>query len=244
MAASTYDAIVVGAGGGVGSATFFHLARQGLRVLGIDRFPPGHDRGSSHGETRAIRLAYFEHPDYVPLLRRAYELWDELTALRGEELLRRTGLVEVGPEDGEVVRGVLASSRLHGLVVETPASQEAEARFPGPRLPSTMTAGFEREGGFRHVEACVGAHAELGREAGGALEIGSPVVSWTARESEVAVRTSTGEHRAARLIVAGGAWSSDLLADLRVPLLVLRKPLYWFDCPSPAYRLDRSEEHT
>src|SRR5262249_45392523 len=110
---STYDAIVLGTGG-VGSAALFHLARRGLRVLGIDRFSPGHDRGSSHGETRIIRQAYFEHPDYVPLLLRAYELWSELEKLTQQELFHQVGLLQIGPRNGHVVAGVLQSARQHG----------------------------------------------------------------------------------------------------------------------------------
>ena len=109
-----YDAIVLGTGG-VGSAAAWQLARRGATVLGIDRFPGGHDRGSSHGETRVIRQAYFEHSDYVPLLLRAYELWGELEAVSGIELLHQVGLLQVGPADGEVVPGVLRSARKHRL---------------------------------------------------------------------------------------------------------------------------------
>ena len=102
---STYDVIVLGTGG-VGSAALYHLARRGMKVLGLDRFPPGHDRGSSHGRTRIIRQAYFEHPNYVPLLLRAYELWKELSERCGKQLYREIGLLQIGPSDGQVVPGV------------------------------------------------------------------------------------------------------------------------------------------
>lgn len=135
----TYDAIVVGVGG-VGSAALFHLARRGARVLGLDRFPPGHDRGSSHGDTRVIRLAYYEHPDYVPLLRRAYELWAALEREAGEPLVRETGLLQVGPEKGRVVEGVLASAARWGLEVERWSPAEARRRFPGFRTRASRAA--------------------------------------------------------------------------------------------------------
>src|SRR6266478_1841084 len=108
-----YDAIVIGACGGVGSATMFHLASRGARVLGLDRFAPGHDRGSSHGRTRVIRLDYFEHPSYVPLLRRAYELWHELEQSSDQKLIHITGIVEIGAPDGMLITGVLASIKQH-----------------------------------------------------------------------------------------------------------------------------------
>src|SRR5436190_17094017 len=115
---STYDVIVLGTGG-VGSAAVYQLAKRRVKVLGIDQFPGGHDRGSSHGETRVIRQAYFEHPDYVPLLLRAYELWRELEHLAGEDLLHQVGLLQVGPPAGAVVGGVLESAQRHNLQVES-----------------------------------------------------------------------------------------------------------------------------
>src|SRR6478672_7488328 len=101
-----YDVVVCGLGV-MGSAALYELARRGTRVLGIDRFPPGHDRGSSHGETRIIRLAYFEHPSYVPLVRRAYELWREFEVEAARPLLHVTGIAEIGPPDGALVTGTL-----------------------------------------------------------------------------------------------------------------------------------------
>src|SRR6478672_5584422 len=117
MPLSHYDAIVIGTGG-VGSAVLFHLAKRGAKVLGLDRFPPGHDRGSSHGRTRIIRQAYFEHPDYVPLLKRAYELWADLSQRCEKQLYHEIGLLQIGPPDGQVVPGVLESARRHGLDVD------------------------------------------------------------------------------------------------------------------------------
>src|SRR6187551_1580956 len=110
----TYDAVVIGLGV-TGAASLYRLAQRGLRVVGIDQFVPGHDRGSSHGETRIIRLGYFEHPSYVPLLREVYALWRNLETEAGKKLLNVTGIVEIGPPDGELVRGTLASSKLHEL---------------------------------------------------------------------------------------------------------------------------------
>src|SRR6478609_10660963 len=127
-----YDVIVLGAGG-VGSAAAYHLAQRGAKVLAIDQFPGGHDRGSSHGETRVIRQAYFEHADYVPLLLRAYELWRKLEKETGTDLLQQVGLLQVGPPEGFVVRGVLEAARLHGLKVESLRGEEVPKRFPGFR---------------------------------------------------------------------------------------------------------------
>src|SRR5215467_9324465 len=107
-----YDAIVLGVGG-MGSATVYHLARRGRRVLGLEQFSLGHDRGSSHGVNRIIRLAYAEHPNYVPLLRRAYELWRELESRAGERLLYITGGLDIGAPDSQIVTGSLRSCSEH-----------------------------------------------------------------------------------------------------------------------------------
>jgi sarcosine oxidase len=92
---SHFDVVVCGLGA-MGSAALHHVARRGKRVLGVERYAPGHDRGSSHGATRIIRLGYFEHPSYVPLLRHAYKLWRELEAATARALLHVTGIVEIG----------------------------------------------------------------------------------------------------------------------------------------------------
>src|ERR1051325_7992575 len=129
---SRYDVIVLGCGG-VGSAALYHLARRGVRVLGIDRFNPPHDRGSTHGHTRVIRQAYFEHPNYVPLLLESYHLWRELEETAGRQLLHQIGLVEIGPPDGVVVPGVLQAAREHRLGIETLTASDIERRWPGLR---------------------------------------------------------------------------------------------------------------
>src|SRR4029453_894447 len=129
--AERYDVVVVGVGG-MGSAALYHLARRGKRVLGLERFDVLHERGSSHGLTRIIRLAYFEHPDYVPLLRRAYELWRELEREAGEQLLHVTGIVEGGER---IYEGVLRSCADHDLPHDVLDGAEISRRFPAYRLP-------------------------------------------------------------------------------------------------------------
>jgi glycine/D-amino acid oxidase-like deaminating enzyme len=162
---STFDVIVLGVGG-VGSAALYHAARRGLRCLGIDRFPPGHDRGSSHGESRVIRMAYFEHADYVPLLRRAYELWADVERATNQTLFHRVGLLEVGPPDGVVVPGVLKAAREHRLRVESLTRADLTVRFPGFQLPENCSAVFEADAGYLLVENCVRAHANLAQQRG------------------------------------------------------------------------------
>src|SRR5215467_207229 len=131
----TFDAIVLGVGG-MGSAALYHLARRGRRVLGIEQFSLGHELGSSHGATRIIRLAYAEHPTYVPLLRRAYQLWRELETQAGERLLFVTGGIDAGEENSETIKGSLLSCKMHDLTHEQLDSASLNRRFPGYRLPA------------------------------------------------------------------------------------------------------------
>src|SRR5262245_10969008 len=185
---TTYDAIVIGTGG-VGSAAALHLAQRGCRVLGLDRFPGGHDRGSSHGHTRIIRMAYFEHPDYVPLLRRSYELWTELEQLREKQLYYPVGLLEVGPPDGIVIPGVFASARQHGLAIDEVDHVTLRERFPGFLLPEGCQAVFESNAGFLLVEECVLAHLDQAIQNGAELRTGESIVEWSADSQGVTVRT-------------------------------------------------------
>ena len=145
-----YDVIVAGVGG-MGSAALYHLARRGLSVLGLERYDIPHAMGSSHGVNRIIRMAYFEDPSYVPLLRRAYELWRELEGVSGERILVITGGLDAAPEDHRVFRGSLQSCREHGLAHEVLTAAEVRRRFPGYALPSSHMAIFQPDGWLRHV---------------------------------------------------------------------------------------------
>ncbi|MEE4109114.1 MAG: N-methyl-L-tryptophan oxidase [Halieaceae bacterium] len=222
-----YDLIVLGTGA-IGGAAMFHATRRGLTTLGLDRFPPGHDRGSSHGESRLIRLSYIEHPDYVPMLRRSYALWDELDP----GLLHRSGIAYIGPPQGATLQGVLASAREHDLLVET---RPPEA-FPHFKLPEGHGLVFEPDGGWLPVERCVETHIARAVAAGAEHRWGESILSWEETAHGVIVRTDVAEYRAARLIVAAGAWSDDLLKRLALPLTVQRKHLHWFECDDERYR--------
>lgn len=233
-----FDAIVLGAGG-VGSAALYHLARRGVRAIGIDRFPPGHDRGSSHGATRIIRQAYFEHPDYVPLLRRAYELWAELAERCGQRLFQETGLLQVGPPRGEVVPGVIACAKQHQLEIEELTGREISARWPGFRVAEGCRGAFEKRAGYLAVEACVQAHLAEARAAGAELLTPCTALGWKTSGSGVVVATDQGEFSAGALIVTAGPWAGGLLNDLGLRLEVRRKPVFWFEAIETAYSAAR-----
>jgi monomeric sarcosine oxidase len=234
-----YDAIVLGTGG-VGSAALYHLAKRGARTLGIDRFPGGHDRGSSHGDTRIIRLAYFEHPDYVPLLRRAYQLWAELERTVDERLYHQVGLLEAGPLDGELVPGVLRCAREHQLDLEPLDAAAVARRYPGFRLPEGCQAVFERQAGFLRVERCVLAHLRAAAACGAEHRTGIDILGWRRETTPsaagapgvITVETTRGPVATRRLVITPGAWAPELLAGpsgrFPAPFRVLRKHLHWF----------------
>ncbi|MGE3315776.1 MAG: N-methyl-L-tryptophan oxidase [Planctomycetaceae bacterium] len=234
----SYDVIVLGVGG-FGSGAVYHCARRGLRVLGIERFGVAHDLGSSHGETRIIRKAYFEHPDYVPLLVRAYELWRELEAESERSLLHLCGLMLAGPPEGEAVGGARLSARLHNLKLENFTAQEARERFPGFRFRDEFEAVYEPEAGYLEVENCVRTHIERATAAGAELRTNETVTGWKSDGRSVRVTTDRGEYHAANLIITAGAWASQVLAELHIPLEVLRKPLFWHRVSTSDYNLDR-----
>lgn len=230
------DAIVIGTGG-VGSAALYHLAKRGMSVLGLDRFPPAHDRGSSHGQTRIIRKSYFEHPAYVELLSSAYDLWDGLCHEAGQSLFERTGLVYFGDSRGPIIEGVRQSSRCHGIPLERLTENEARERFPGYVCPPDATVLFEPDAGFLRVEDCVRAHLKLAQASGAQTRHGETVVSCEMTTGGVVVTTDKQNYRADRLIVTAGCWSSNVLPGLNLPLRIVRKHLHWFAPAGEQYDL-------
>ena len=223
-----YDVVVVGLGI-MGSAALRALAGRGLRVVGIERFAPGHDRGSSHGATRIIRLGYFEHPSYVPLLRRAYTQWRELERDCGRRLMHITGIVEIGPPDGIVVAGTLAASREHELAHEVLDAREAMRRFPAFKLPADDVAVTQPDGGYLLAEPAIDALIALAQTAGAEIRTGETVRAIEPRGGGVRVTTQRGVIDAGSAIVTAGPWVKTLLPDFPAPLRVTRQVLGWFE---------------
>ena len=233
--AKIYDVIVVGLGG-VGSAAAFALAERGHRVLGLDQFSPPHSRGSSHGETRIIRKSYFEHPDYVPLLCRAYDLWRELESRSEKRLYHPTGLLEIGPHDGIVIPGVLKSAAQFDLPIERLTMREAKKHYPGLHGDDSWSVVLEKDAGYLNVEACVQAHLDSAAKFGATLAVNQKVIGWQPNGVGVRVQTQEDEFFADKLILAAGPWASELLSQLKIPLQVLHKHLYWFEVENNSYR--------
>ena len=223
-----YNAIVVGLGA-MGSATLYHLARRGWRALGLEQFGPGHTKGSSHGDSRIIRETYFEHPLYVPLVQRAHELWRELEERSGTSLMTITGGMMIGPPDGSVVTGTLRSAREHNLPHAILTPVEVRERFPAFRLDDGLVAVFDPRAGFLDPEACNRAHVEMARVAGAQARFNEPVVDWIPDGSGVRVTTAAATYSADRLVLTGGAWNSQLLPDVMLPLTIERQAVFWLE---------------
>lgn len=223
----SYDVIVVGVGG-MGSAACCHLAKRGQRVLGLERFDIPHAMGSSHGINRIIRLAYYEDPSYVPLLRRAYQLWRDLETEFGEQLLHITGSVDASDPDGEVFAGALRSCELHDLPHEVLTSSELTARFPGFALPAGHLALFQPEGGFLMSERCIVAHVSSAIAAGAEIHARERVLGWDVTSGGVRVTTDRGVYEAERLVLSAGAWMQSLVSDLKTLAQPERQVLAWF----------------
>lgn len=226
----SYDVVVAGLGG-FGSAAAAHLAARGARTLGLDPRPGAHAEGSSHGETRIVRQVYFEGAAYVPLLRRTYELWAELSGEDGEPLLRTTGGLFLGRPDTRVFRGSLETARHWDLDHDVLDGAEAHRRFPALRPPSDVMAIWEPQAGTVRPESAVAAHLRRAVAAGAELRHDEALSGWTATPDGVRVTTTRREVDTGALVLALGRWAPDLVR-LDLPLRVERRVQHWFAPPS------------
>jgi len=222
------DVIVAGLGAH-GSSAAYRLAARGASVLGFDRFARGHTLGSSGGLSRIIRLSYYEHPDYVPLLRRAWTLWRELEGTSGENLLTETRGLYAGDPKGDLVAGALASARTHALEHEVLDAAALRERYPLFDWPDGWQGVFERQAGWLAPERCIETHLHLAEQSGARLRFEEPIARWESTGDGVRVMTETGTFEAKQLVVAAGAWASELAPSLAMQLSVERNVLFWFE---------------
>ena len=227
-----YDCIVVGIGG-MGSATLYELRRRGKNVLGIEQFDLAHENGSSHGSTRIIRLAYYEHPSYVPIMKRGYELWSDLEQLSNTKLLHTTGSIDIGPAESIVFKGSKESCELHNLPYDVLNGREISSRFPGYQLDAEMMSVFQPAGGFLEPEKCITSFVDMACQMGAEVHTGERVISWEVVNSKtVIVRTKCGEYETENLVFTSGAWTGKLLPDLESKVVAERQVMGWFDVGS------------
>ncbi|WP_049921814.1 N-methyl-L-tryptophan oxidase [Halopiger djelfimassiliensis] len=230
-----HDVIVLGVGG-MGSATVAHLADRGVDVLGLERYDVPHGYGSSHGITRIFRLAYYEHPDYVPLLRRAATLWEDLESDHDRQLLYRTGSIDAGPTDDPLVEGSKRSCEEHDLEYERLSSDELTDRYPGYRLPDDYTAIYQPDGGFLVPEDCIVAHVDRAHRAGATIRARERVVNWQPTDDGgVRVETDHAAYEADSLVITAGAWAAQFVDALDGIAVPERQVLAWLQPDEPEY---------
>lgn len=224
-----YEIAIIGAGA-AGSAAAYHLSKTGKKIMVLDRFNPPHHFGSSHGQSRIIREAYFESPVYVPLVQQAYQLWYQLEKESNKNLLLKTGGLMLGSLDSKVVQGAMRSAIEHNLPYEYLNSNEIRKRFPGFH-PSADTVGiYEKNAGILFPEACIETHLELSKNNNTNFYFNEVVLNVNANNNEVVITTNKGKYAAAKIIVSAGAWLGELFPELQLPLIVTRQVLFWFKC--------------
>jgi len=223
----SWDAIILGLGA-MGSATAYHLAQRGRRVLGIEQFTSPHDQGSSHGGSRIIRQAYWEGAEYIPLVAQAFELWRKLEQDAGADLLHTTGGCVIGAAGGELVSRTIAAAQKYAIPIEVLDRAETGRRFPAFALQSGDAAVYEPGAGYLIPENCIRAHLELATRAGAELRFDEKVLSWTAGDRGVEVVTSRGTHRGGHLVITAGPWAGETVS-VGIPLRVTRQVMAWIE---------------
>ena len=225
-----FDVAIIGLGA-MGSFTALELAGRGASVVGFDRWSPPHQEGSHGGETRAFRTLYTEHPDYVPLMKRSLELWERLAGECRRDLLTWTGVLSLGEPGSPLIEGVQQSASVHGLPVQALSGDEVRRRFPALSPPGNFTGLLDTRAGLIDVEAALGCALQEARRLGADLRLDREVLEWSVEGREVWVRTRRERVRARRLVVTAGAWSGAILRALKLPLVVRRQVLTWFQTP-------------
>jgi sarcosine oxidase len=221
----SYDVIILGLGA-MGSAAAQHLAQRRAKVLGVEQFTPPHDKGSSHGGTRMIRQAYWESPDYIPLVLRAYELWERLEQDTGGKLLTISGGLILGSAECQLVKGGIAAAEAHGIKYSVLSPAQIRERFPVITPLENDVAVHEELAGFLFPEECIRAQLKIAAENGAALHFDEKVVSWSAESNFVKVTTDLAMYEAERLVIAAGPWANEALRHL-FPMKVTRQVMTW-----------------
>jgi sarcosine oxidase len=226
------DVAVIGVGA-MGSMALWRLASRGARVVGFERFEPGHERGSSHGESRIIRTAYYEGPQYVPLVQDAFTLWGQLERESGTTLLTMTGALMIGRPDDGLVAGTLTSVRTHGLAHELLDADRMRERYPQHRLASGEVAVYEEAAGFLRPEEAIRAAMRRAESLGATVLRRTPVEKVETGTQGVRVMAGGGTYQARHAVVSMGAWLGGFLPGQQVPLTVERQVVGWFPLRAP-----------
>lgn len=228
----SYDAIVVGTGT-MGIAACAALASRGVHVLGLDQYSIPHDLGSHSGYTRIIRQAYYEHPDYVPLLQRSYQLWKDLESDQNLKLYHETGIIYMGRSDSPILEGTLKASHLYGIPVQSGDNRLLPSKHSQFTIPPDWKLLWEPQAGYLDVNLSLTGFYQQAIHAGATILTGEKVVRWNLVDGHIEVYTESQTYMAEKLILTAGPWMDGLIANVGLPLKVTRQVLAWVDVPEP-----------
>lgn len=228
----SFDVIVLGVGS-MGSSACYHLAKAGVKVLGLEQSTVVHDKGSHHGQSRIIRKAYFEHPNYVPLLKRSYQLWEELSEVAGEKLYTETGLLYAGRPEGALMKGIHESANKHQITIQSGFAKQLSSAYPVFNIPDHFEMILEPEAGFLSPEKCIQAYTKQAVKFGASIQTNERVLGWKSSGSTIEVSTSGGKYFTEKLVITSGPWASQLLPGMDKYLKVTRQTVFWIDVHNP-----------
>ena len=211
----------------MGAPACYYLARRGYKVLGIEQFTISHELGSHGGQSRIIRKAYFEHPDYVPLLQQAYDNWKMLEEETGEQIYYQTGLAYFGRPEMPVVKGVKLSADLYKIPVEKVDERTSKQRFPHFTIPNAFETLYEQEAGFLTPEKAIKIYAAQAAKSGAVIHIAEKVISWRKEGNSILLDTNKDSYRCGKLIITAGAWSGNLIPGMAEKIKVTRQFVAW-----------------
>jgi len=223
---NSFDVIVIGVGS-MGSATCYFLAKRGYKVLGLEQFDISHEFGSHAGQSRIIRKAYFEHPDYVPLLEKAYKNWNDLEQETGEELYFKTGLLYAGTSNNEMIKGVKQSAALYNIELELLNNADTVKRFPQFLFPRNFEILFEPEAGFLPPERSIRLYASQAKKNGATINTNEKVIGWKKDGTNIVVKTDKNSYQCNKLIITTGAWAGKMIPGFSDKIKVTRQFVAW-----------------
>jgi sarcosine oxidase len=230
MHAEHLDVIVIGVGS-MGSATCYNLAKRGARVMGIEQFTSPHEKGSHTGQSRIVRKAYFEHPDYVPLLNRSYELWRELEKEAATKLFHKTGIFYSGKPQSDLIAGMKLSAERYRIPIEKIESKSN--RWRQFAMPPDFEMIHEPDAGFVSPEVAIATFIRQAEKAGAVIHQQETVTSWDYSDRIFSIKTTKGRYKAPRMVVTAGSWTSNLLPQVSEKLKVTEQFLFWVDVNDP-----------
>ncbi|MGB3074862.1 MAG: N-methyl-L-tryptophan oxidase [Chitinophagales bacterium] len=225
----SYDVAIIGAGA-MGSAATYHLSQTGQKILVLDKFIPPHAHGSSHGQSRIIREAYFESPAYVPLVQQSYLLWNELEKASAKKLFLKTGGLMLGNKDQKVFQGAALSAKQYGIEYDFLDAIKIKNQFPTLQPDKDTVALLEKKAGILFPEECIRTQLQLSQKPNVDFHFNETVVELKCHKEQVTIITNQSNYTARKVIVSNGAWITSLLPELNLPLKVKRQVLFWFKC--------------